>query len=149
MTKEELAQRLALAKFSRDEAVAESSLKYAYVWYQTAVELSLRRKAAGSCSPGRRWAGPRRPGRRNSGPRRFPSKTTCWTSLPAFGRRVCPSGGLGFARRLRSSPDRPRKTGGDAPVKVMVKEESLPVDGPTTSSPATSSKAILRTSGQG
>ncbi len=39
MTKEELAQRLALAKFSRDEAVAESSLKYAYVWYQTAVEL--------------------------------------------------------------------------------------------------------------
>ncbi len=39
VSKEELAQRLALAKFSRDEAVAESSLKYAYVWYQTAVEL--------------------------------------------------------------------------------------------------------------
>lgn len=35
----ELEQRLALAVFERDEAVKESSLKYAYVWFQTAVEL--------------------------------------------------------------------------------------------------------------
>lgn len=32
-------ERLALAGFRRDEAVSESSLKYAYHWYKTAVEL--------------------------------------------------------------------------------------------------------------
>ena len=32
-------ERVALAVFRRDEAVAESSLKYAYHWYKTAVEL--------------------------------------------------------------------------------------------------------------
>ncbi|MBI5242004.1 MAG: hypothetical protein HY926_16140 [Elusimicrobia bacterium] len=36
---EELEQRLALARFERDEAMKESSLKYACVWFQTAVEL--------------------------------------------------------------------------------------------------------------
>lgn len=36
---DQLAQRLALARFERDEAMKESSLKYAYVWFQTAVEL--------------------------------------------------------------------------------------------------------------
>jgi len=35
----EFDQRVALAKFERDEAVSESSLKYAYVWFQTAAEL--------------------------------------------------------------------------------------------------------------
>lgn len=35
----ELSQRLALARFDFDERLAESSVKYAYVWYQTAVEL--------------------------------------------------------------------------------------------------------------
>lgn len=35
----EHAQRVALAEFRRDEAVAESSLKLAYHWYKTAVEL--------------------------------------------------------------------------------------------------------------
>ncbi len=39
MTKAELGQRLELARFVRDESVKESSLKYAYVWFQTAVEL--------------------------------------------------------------------------------------------------------------
>ena len=39
LTPQELEQRLALARFERDEAVQESSLKYAYVWFQTAVEL--------------------------------------------------------------------------------------------------------------
>jgi hypothetical protein len=39
LTAEELADRLELAKFERDERVAESSLKYAYTWFQTAVEL--------------------------------------------------------------------------------------------------------------
>jgi len=39
MTAPELSQRLALARFERDEAMKESSLKYAYVWFQTAVEL--------------------------------------------------------------------------------------------------------------
>jgi hypothetical protein len=34
-----LEQRLFLARFERDERLKESSLKYAYVWYQTAVEL--------------------------------------------------------------------------------------------------------------
>ncbi|MBI3552311.1 MAG: hypothetical protein HY077_07315 [Elusimicrobia bacterium] len=32
-------ERLELARFERDQRVAESSLKYAYVWFQTAVEL--------------------------------------------------------------------------------------------------------------
>lgn len=35
----ELDQRLALARFERDERIAESSLKYATVWFKTAVEL--------------------------------------------------------------------------------------------------------------
>jgi hypothetical protein len=35
----ELTQRLELEAFRRDEAVAESSLKYAYHWYKSAVEL--------------------------------------------------------------------------------------------------------------
>jgi hypothetical protein len=35
----QLKQRLLLAKFERDESFKESSLKYAYVWFQTAVEL--------------------------------------------------------------------------------------------------------------
>ena len=39
ITSVELAQRLALARFERDEAMKESSLKYAYVWFQTAAEL--------------------------------------------------------------------------------------------------------------
>ena len=32
-------KKLGLASFERDQAVAESSLKYAYVWFQTAAEL--------------------------------------------------------------------------------------------------------------
>lgn len=32
-------RKAALARFERDSAVAESSLKYAFVWYQTAAEL--------------------------------------------------------------------------------------------------------------
>jgi hypothetical protein len=32
-------KKLGLATFERDQAVAESSLKYAYVWFQTAAEL--------------------------------------------------------------------------------------------------------------
>ncbi len=32
-------RKTGLARFERDQAVAESSLKYAYVWYQTAAEL--------------------------------------------------------------------------------------------------------------
>ena len=39
LTETEFGQRLELARFRRDEAVAESSLKYAYHWYKTAVEL--------------------------------------------------------------------------------------------------------------
>ena len=39
LTAVELEERLALARFERDEAMKESSLKYAYVWFQTAVEL--------------------------------------------------------------------------------------------------------------
>ena len=35
----EFDKKLGLARFERDQAVAESSLKYAYVWYQTAAEL--------------------------------------------------------------------------------------------------------------
>ncbi|OGS40650.1 MAG: hypothetical protein A2506_12465 [Elusimicrobia bacterium RIFOXYD12_FULL_66_9] len=32
-------QKMGLARFERDQALSESSLKYAYVWYQTAAEL--------------------------------------------------------------------------------------------------------------
>jgi hypothetical protein len=32
-------KKLGLARFERDQQVAESSLKYAYVWFQTAAEL--------------------------------------------------------------------------------------------------------------
>lgn len=39
MAPPEHAQRVVLAEFRRDEAVAESSLKLAYHWYKTAVEL--------------------------------------------------------------------------------------------------------------
>jgi len=39
ITPAELEARLTLARFERDEAMKESSLKYAYVWFQTAVEL--------------------------------------------------------------------------------------------------------------
>jgi hypothetical protein len=39
LTAAEFDKKLALATFERDQAVAESSLKYAYVWYQTAAEL--------------------------------------------------------------------------------------------------------------
>ena len=35
----ELDERLELARFERDQRVAESNFKYAYVWFQTAVEL--------------------------------------------------------------------------------------------------------------
>ena len=39
LTPPEFDKKLGLARFERDQAVAESSLKYAYVWYQTAAEL--------------------------------------------------------------------------------------------------------------
>lgn len=39
LTKDELDERLSLAQFERDERVKESSLKYAYIWFQTAAEL--------------------------------------------------------------------------------------------------------------
>jgi len=39
MTPEELEQRLRLARFEREQSISESSLKYAFVWFQTAVEL--------------------------------------------------------------------------------------------------------------
>jgi hypothetical protein len=39
LTPAEFDRKLGLARFERDQAVAESSLKYAYVWYQTAAEL--------------------------------------------------------------------------------------------------------------
>lgn len=35
----EFDRKLGLARFERDEQVSESSLKYAYVWFQTAAEL--------------------------------------------------------------------------------------------------------------
>jgi hypothetical protein len=37
--KSDLEQRMILARFTRDEAFNESSVKHAYVWFQTAVEL--------------------------------------------------------------------------------------------------------------
>lgn len=39
LSEPEFQQRLELERFRRDEAVAESSVKYAYHWYKTAVEL--------------------------------------------------------------------------------------------------------------
>jgi hypothetical protein len=39
LTPAEFEKKSGLARFERDQAVAESSLKYAYVWYQTAAEL--------------------------------------------------------------------------------------------------------------
>lgn len=39
LTKDEHALKSELARFANEEALRESSLKYAYVWYQTAVEL--------------------------------------------------------------------------------------------------------------
>jgi hypothetical protein len=39
MTDKELDERRTLSRYERDQAVSESSLKYAYVWFQTAVEL--------------------------------------------------------------------------------------------------------------
>lgn len=39
MPEAELQQRLSLARFERDERMKESSLKYAYAWFQTAAEL--------------------------------------------------------------------------------------------------------------
>ena len=39
LTPPEFDRKVGLAAFERDQAVAESSLKYAYVWYQTAAEL--------------------------------------------------------------------------------------------------------------
>lgn len=39
LTPEAYEKKRALARFERDQAVAESSLKYAFVWYRTSVEL--------------------------------------------------------------------------------------------------------------
>lgn len=39
LSADEFEKKLALAAFERDQAVAESSAKYAYVWFQTAAEL--------------------------------------------------------------------------------------------------------------
>lgn len=39
LSTEEYDRQLELAQFSRDERLKESSIKYAYIWYQTAVEL--------------------------------------------------------------------------------------------------------------
>lgn len=39
LTPTEFAQKLELAQFRRDESIAESSLKYSYHWYKTAIEL--------------------------------------------------------------------------------------------------------------
>jgi hypothetical protein len=39
LTDDELKKKLGLAAFERDQAVAESSLKYAFVWFQTGAEL--------------------------------------------------------------------------------------------------------------
>ncbi len=39
LTKDELDERLYLARFERDERVGESSLKYAFVWFQTGATL--------------------------------------------------------------------------------------------------------------
>ena len=39
ITREDFQERLELASFERDELTSESSIKYAYVWFQTAAEL--------------------------------------------------------------------------------------------------------------
>jgi hypothetical protein len=39
LSPEEFAKKAGLARFEHDQNIAESSLKYAYVWYQTAAEL--------------------------------------------------------------------------------------------------------------
>lgn len=39
LTEAEFTERLELARFERDYRVSESSLKYAFIWFQTAVEL--------------------------------------------------------------------------------------------------------------
>ncbi|MDE2490508.1 MAG: hypothetical protein KGM24_06645 [Elusimicrobia bacterium] len=39
LTKAEHDRQVELARFARDQAVSESSLKYAYVWFQSAAEL--------------------------------------------------------------------------------------------------------------
>jgi len=39
LTKDEYDLKLELARFETDELIKESSLKYAYLWYQTAAEL--------------------------------------------------------------------------------------------------------------
>ena len=39
ITKEEYGRQLDILKFNHEEKLKESSIKYAYVWYQTAVEL--------------------------------------------------------------------------------------------------------------
>lgn len=39
LAKDELAQRLFLARFERDKRLEESSLKYAYIWFRTAADL--------------------------------------------------------------------------------------------------------------
>jgi hypothetical protein len=39
MSKDELDERIELARFERDQSVSESSAKYAYVWFQTAADL--------------------------------------------------------------------------------------------------------------
>jgi hypothetical protein len=39
LTKAEFDERLELAGFERDQSISESSVKYAYVWFQTAAEL--------------------------------------------------------------------------------------------------------------
>ncbi len=39
LKKEEHGQQLEIAQFNRDQKLKESSIKYAYIWYQTVVEL--------------------------------------------------------------------------------------------------------------
>lgn len=39
LTQEEYQRQLEIAAFNRDRQLEESSVKYAYIWYQTAVEL--------------------------------------------------------------------------------------------------------------
>lgn len=39
ITQEQYQQKLDLAKFDLEQGLEESSIKYAYIWYQTAVEL--------------------------------------------------------------------------------------------------------------
>ena len=39
ISKDEYGQNLEIIKFNRDQKMKESSIKYAYIWYQTVVEL--------------------------------------------------------------------------------------------------------------